>query len=144
MKLFLDSSVLVPVFLADHPHHAPSLRLYTHCSSDIALCASHSLAEIYATLTRLPPPHRATPDQAIEFLDSIHSRFRFVSLEGDVYLATIREAVASRISGGAICDALIARCAVQSGADQIFTWNTRHYRLLGAEIFKRLRIPVLD
>ncbi len=92
MKLFLDSSVLVPVFLAEHPHHAPSLRLYTQCDSGIACCASHSLAEVYSTLTRLPLPHRATPDQAIEFLESIHSRFQESSprLIGGGYLADTR------------------------------------------------------
>jgi predicted nucleic acid-binding protein len=141
LKLFLDSSVLVPVFLAEHPHHVPSPRLYTQCTPDIAFCASHSLAEVYSTLTRLPLPHRATPGQAIEFLESIHSRFRFVSLEGDDYFASIREAAANRIAGGAIYDALIARCAVQVGADQIFTWNTRHYQLLGAEISQRIKSP---
>ena len=144
MKLFLDSSVLVPVFLAEHPHHAPSLRLYTQCDPGIACCASHSLAEVYSTLTRLPLPHRATPGQAIEFLESIHSRFRLVSLDGDNYLTSIREAAANRISGGAIYDALIARCAVQAGADRIFTWNTRHYLSLGAEVSERVKSPVPD
>jgi len=67
-----------------------------------------------------------------------------VSLEGDEYFASIREAAASRISGGAIYDALIARCAVNAGADQIFTWNTRHYQLLSAEVSKRVRSPALD
>jgi hypothetical protein len=52
--------------------------------------------------------------------------YRFVSLGGEDYLVSIREAAANRISGGAIYDALIARCAVRMGADQIFTWNTRH------------------
>jgi predicted nucleic acid-binding protein len=67
-----------------------------------------------------------------------------VSLEGDDYPDRIREAAAKRISGGAIYDALIARCAVQAGADEIFTWNTRHYQLLGAEVSERIKSPVLD
>jgi len=144
LKLFLDSSVLLPVFLAEHPHHAPSLRLYTQCNPDIACCASHSLAEVYSTLTRLPLPHRATPDQAIGFLESIHRRFGLVSPDGDDYLASIREAAANRISGGAIYDALIAGCAIKAGADQIFTWNTRHYLSLGAEVSERVKSPVPD
>jgi predicted nucleic acid-binding protein len=86
----------------------------------------------------------STSDQAIEFPGNIHSRFRLVSLEGDDYPDRIREAAAKRISGGAIYDALIARCAVQAGADEIFTWNTRHYQLLGAEVSKRIKSPVLD
>jgi predicted nucleic acid-binding protein len=65
-------------------------------------------------------------------------RFR---LEGSDYLASIREAAANRVSGGAIYDALIARCAVQAGADQIFTWNTRHYQLLGEGVSRRIKSP---
>ena len=67
-----------------------------------------------------------------------------MSLEGEEYLASIREATANRIAGGAIYDALIARCAVQAGADQIFTWNIRHYQLLGAEISQRIKSHVLE
>lgn len=141
MKLFLDTSVLFPVFLADHPHHSDSLRLYTRCAPDSAFCASHSLAEVYSTLTRIPPPHRVAPDQAVEFLDSIRSRFSFVSLDGDVYLAAIRNAAANQIIGGTIYDALIARCALQSGADYIFTWNTRHFERMGAGVAGRIRTP---
>jgi predicted nucleic acid-binding protein len=143
LNLFLDSSVLIPVFLADHPHHAPSLRLYAQCNSEIASVAAHSLAEVYSTLTRLPLPHRATPDQAVEFLESMRTRFRFVTLASEEYLASIRVAAANRISGGTIYDALIATCALQAGADQIFTWNVRHYQLLGAEVLKRIKTPVL-
>lgn len=141
MKSFLDTSSLFPVFLADHPHHTASLRLYKRCTPDAAFCASHSLAEIYSTLTRIPPPHRVAPDQAVEFLESMRGRFSFISLDGDVYLAAIRDAAANRIIGGTIYDALIARCAIQAGADTIFTWNTRHFQLLGTEIVRRLRTP---
>jgi predicted nucleic acid-binding protein len=100
-------------------------------------------AEVYSTLTRLPLPLRATPDQAIEFLESIHGHFGLVSLESEDYLDSIRNAAANRVAGGAIYDALIARCAIRAGADQIFTWNTRHYELLGAEVSKRVQIPAL-
>jgi hypothetical protein len=37
------------------------------------------MAEVYSTLTRLPTPHRVTPGQALEFLESIDIRFRQVS-----------------------------------------------------------------
>ena len=141
MKVFFDSSVLIPVFLAEHPHHSPSLRLYKQCHPDIAFCASHSLAEGYSTLTRLPPKHRATPDEAIRFLESVYARFTFVSLDAEDYFASIREAATNRVLGGTVYDALIARCAVQAGVDQIFTWNTRHYQLPGAEVAGRLKTP---
>lgn len=96
---------------------------------------------MYSTLTRIPPPHRVSPDQAVEFLDSIRSRFSLISLDGDVYLAAIRDAAANQITGGTIYDALIARCALQAGADYIFTWNIRHFQRMGAEVAGRIRIP---
>ncbi len=40
-------------------------------------------------------------------------------------------------------DALIARCALKAGADEIFTWSIRHYQLFGPEVAKRLKTPVL-
>jgi hypothetical protein len=102
------------------------------------------LAEVYSTLARLPLPHRSAPDQAIKCLESIRGRFDFVSLECSVYFAAIREAAVNRVSGGAIYDALIARCAIQAGADEIFTWNIRHYQLLGSEVSKRIKTPSLS
>jgi predicted nucleic acid-binding protein len=36
--------------------------------------------------------------------------------------------------GGAIYDALIARCALNVGTDVLLTWNLRHFARLSAEI----------
>ncbi len=141
MSAFLDTSALVPVFLADHPHHAASMNLFVRCEPQTASCASHSLAEVYATLTRIPAPHRATPDQAIKCLQDIASRFRLISLEGAGYLSVIQNAAANKIVGGTIYDALIAACAIQAGADQIYTWNSRHFEQLGPEVASRLHAP---
>jgi len=138
---FLDSSVLVPVFVEDHPHHEASIELYTGCSAQDACCASHSLAEVYSTLTRLPYPQKATPAQAVACVEDMARRFRFISLEGQEYISTLQEAAQRYIIGGTIYDALIARCALKSGADEIFTWNIRHYKLLGPEVAKRIRTP---
>ena len=110
----------------------------------MAFCACDSLAEIYSTLTRLPPKHRATPGEAVGFLESVYTRFSFVSLDAVDYFACIREAASNRISGGTVYDALIAKCAIQAGVDQIFTWNTRHYQLLGAEIAARIKTPFVE
>ncbi len=143
MALFLDSAVLVPVFAADHPHHAASLQLYKACSRENAWCASHSLAEVYFTLTRLPHPHKATPGQALVCVENMVSRFRLMSVEGEEYISVLREAAQRSISGGSIYDALIARCALKAGADEIFPWNIRHYQMLGPEVAKRLKTPVL-
>jgi predicted nucleic acid-binding protein len=143
VSVFPDTSALVPVFLADHPHHAASMNLFVRCDPQTASCASHSLAEVYATLTRIPAPHRATPDQAVRYLQNIASRFRLISLEGAECLSVIRNAAASRIIGGTIYDALIAACALQADADRIYTWNSRHFEQLRPDVARRLLVPAV-
>lgn len=141
MKAFLDSSVLVPVFLAEHPHHTASIKLFQRCTPETACCASHSLAEVYSTLTRLPLPHRAKPFQAVECLEAIKKRCTLVSLSGDLYFSTIRDAAMKQIVGGTVYDALIARCALQMDVDEIYSWNARHFKILGEEIRNRIKLP---
>jgi predicted nucleic acid-binding protein len=46
MKGFLDTSVLVPVFLADHIHHQASLAIFMKHGSSTGCCGAHSLAEV--------------------------------------------------------------------------------------------------
>ena len=144
MKFFLDTSVLVPVFLVDHPHHVASLNLYTQCGPSTASCASHSLGELYSTLTRLPPPHRATPDQAAKCVEQVAGRFRLISLEGATYVTAIQSAAVYKISGGTVYALLIAACALQSGAYEIYSWNVRHFERFGPEVSERLRTPPMQ
>ncbi|MEP7352069.1 MAG: PIN domain-containing protein [Acidobacteriota bacterium] len=141
MSIFLDTSVLVPVFLADHPHHLASLGLFSTCTPETACCAGHSLAEVYSTLTRLPAPHRASPEQAIKCIEEIAKRFRLISLDGPAYVAAIQNAASQNIAGGTVYDALIATCALHSGAAQIYTWNQRHFERFGPDVSLRLMLP---
>lgn len=141
MTSFLDTSVLVPVFLADHPHHAASIALFSTCEPETASCAAHSLAEVYSTLTRLPAPHRASPEQAIKCVEKIATRLRLVGLDGSATLAAIQNAASQNIAGGTIYDSLIATCALQSAADRIYSWNMRHFERFGPNVALELAIP---
>ena len=141
MTSFFDSSVLVPVFLDEHVHHQPSLALFLSASKKTVACAAHSLAEIYATLTRIPGPQRASADQALRILESIRDRFEIVTLDAEGYASAIAQAAAQGITGGTIYDALIAQCALKAQATTIYTWNVEHFRRCGPEIAKRVRTP---
>lgn len=57
MKGFFDTSVLVPVFYGDHVHHQASLERFIQFDRSTGCCGAHSLAEVYATLTRMPGRH---------------------------------------------------------------------------------------
>ena len=138
---FLDTSVLVPAFLTGHPHHPASRNALLQCRPEAAACAVHSLAEFYATLTRLPTPHRASPGQVRLFIENIEEHLAVVSLTSEEYRDALRLAAAAGIAGGTLYDFLIARCAVKADATVICTWNMKHYRMFGTEIEARLRHP---
>jgi predicted nucleic acid-binding protein len=141
MKGFFDTSALVPVFYGDHVHHQASLELFITFDKSSGCCGAHSLAEVYSTLTRMPGKHRISPDQAMLFIGSLRERLSIISLDSDEYFEALASSAAMGIAGGAIYDALLARCAIKVQAETIYSWNARHYQQCGLEVVKRLRTP---
>jgi predicted nucleic acid-binding protein len=141
MMWMADTSVLVPVFIPGHIHHQPSFQLFSRATVKSAFCAAHSIAEVYATITRLPGKHRTSGQQALMFLEMIEKRFSFVALDAEDYFETVREAAALGVVGGSSYDALIAACALKAKADVLYTWNTGHFMLLGDQIARKVRTP---
>jgi predicted nucleic acid-binding protein len=141
MKAFLDTSVLVPLFYRDHVHHHPSQELFIQFNRTSGCCGAHTLAEVYATLTRMPGKRRITGDQAMLFIGNIRDRLSIVALSAEDYAHALAASAARGIVGGGIYDAMLAHCAVKAKAQTIYTWNTRHYALCGREVTGRLRTP---
>jgi predicted nucleic acid-binding protein len=141
MIWFADTSVLVPVFVPGHIHHERSFQLFSRATVKSAFCAAHSIAEVYATMTRLPGKHRTSAQQALTFLEMIQERFSFVALDVQDYLATIREVAALGVVGGTSYDALVAACALKAKADVLYTWNMGHFLLLGDKVARKVRTP---
>jgi predicted nucleic acid-binding protein len=141
MKSFLDTSVLVASFLVGHEHHERSFAVLADADRKNACCAAHSLAELYATLTRLPGKFGLSVDQALLSLDSVAERLELISLNASEYHRAIREAASGGIVGGTIYDALLGQCALKARATHIYTWNPAHFRRLGVEIAPRVRTP---
>jgi predicted nucleic acid-binding protein len=141
MKSFFDTSVLVPIFVPGHQHHEGSLSAFSAVDLRSAYCAAHSLAEVYASLTRLPGKYRAAPEQAILCLETVQERLTVIALEVEEYVAAIREAAGMGIEGGTLYDALLGACAIKAQADVLYTWNTRDFQRLGASVSRRVRTP---
>jgi predicted nucleic acid-binding protein len=141
MNAFLDTSVLVPVFCGDHVHHAASLKVFTQFDRAEIACGAHSLVEVYCVLTRLPGKHRVSGEQAMLFIGNIRDRLTVVGLSPEEHFAMLQSNAERGIVGGAIYDALLAACAVKSGAATLYTWNVRHYGQLGPEVAGRVRTP---
>ena len=141
MRSFFDTSVLVPVFVPGHQHHDRSLSVFSGADRKSAYCGAHSLAEVYASLTRLPGKYRAAPEQALMCLDTIGERLNLIALEVAEYTSAIREAAGLGIEGGAMYDALLGACAIKAQADILYTWNTRDFKRLGPNVTGLLRTP---
>lgn len=117
------------------------MALFIECTPANASCAAHSLAEVYSTLTRIPAPHRASPEPALQCVETIATHLRLINLDGPATLAAIQTAAAQQIAGGTIYDSLIATCALQSEADRIYSWNIRHFERLAPAVAQRLSTP---
>jgi predicted nucleic acid-binding protein len=141
LKWFFDTSVLIPAFVEDHQDHDRCLAAYAPSNRRIACCAAHSLAEVYAGVTRLPGAFRASPGQAILFLSDIENHLTIVSLDSAEYSTAIRQASANGIVGATIYDALLAACAIKARAETIYTDNARLFSMFGPEVASRVKRP---
>jgi len=74
-------------------------------------CAAHSIAEVYATMTRLPGRQRMSSKQALHVLDQTRERFTIISPDEQDYYSAISSALAQNLVGGTIYDTLLAECA---------------------------------
>ena len=141
MKAFLDTSVLVATFYADHEHHPPSIDLFLRFAKKEACCGAHSLAEVYATLTGMPGKRRVSGDEALLFLGDIRNRLTLVALDGLEYFQMAEASAACGLAGGAVYDAILGHCALKARAEVIYTWNTRDFLRLPPAIASRVKNP---
>ena len=120
MKAFLDTSVLIAVFYANHQFHRPSIDLFLRFKKNQACCGSHSLAEVYSSVTGRTGRDRVGGHEALLFLENVQERLTIVSLNDKEYFQTLKSFSALGISGGAIYDALLGQCDAQvQGADHL-------------------------
>lgn len=141
MTEFFDTSALLPAFFDDHVHHERSIRALSRVSKRNASCAAHSLAEIYATTTRLPGRHRVSGDQALLFVQSVSDRLSLIHLDAREYVETLARAASHGIVGGAIYDALILACARKARARVVYSWNVGDFRRVDPDLADRVQEP---
>lgn len=144
MRALFDTSVLVPAVVQAHSMHARALPwLMQARSKDLQLVLScHSLAELYASLTRLPVSPRITPDRASKIIhDIVAAAIDIVPLSPEDYTSTIQRVSGMGLSGGIIYDALIACAAEKAGVERLVTFNASHFRQVWPEGESLLVIP---
>ena len=139
--IFLDTSVLIAIAQVSHERHKPSLELWGQCAQDRAFVSTHTLAEIYNTLTALPPALRLAPRIAVLAVETFLQRLTAVTLSPDEYLEALRRTAGLGLPGGIIYDAIHLACARKIAATQIYTWNLRHFRMVAPDLSDRIVTP---
>lgn len=96
------------------------------------IVAAPALVEAYAVLTRLPPPHRVSPQTAMTLLENNFLKLAtIIALNAKSYETLLRRAQKNRVAGGRTYDAVIGACAEQGKAATVLTFNGRDFTALG-------------
>lgn len=130
---FVDTSCIVAAVCGWHRHHAEAAAEIERRlrARERMATAAHALAEAYAVLTRLPPPHRLAPGDALSLIEGNFMDDALLSaLDAGGYRSLLRRAGREGISGGRVYDAIIAECALKAEARALLTFNASDFRHL--------------
>jgi len=145
VNIFFDTTVLVAASVQDHPHHAqalPAVRRAQH-QQDKGFISVHSIAEVYATLTRLPVTPRIHPVEAQRILvEDVLPYFEAVLIDLSDYVNALSNIATNGWIGAKIYDALLLSCAAKCKADRIYTFNLGDFRALASsEMLAKICAP---
>jgi len=141
IAVFLDTSVLIAASDAADPRHAKSHSLLAAATPATAACGAHTLAEVYAVLSRLPGGKRVRPELAGLLVEQIAARMTVVALDAEDYAATLRTTARLGLAGGIVFDAQLLACARKVDAERIYTWNLRHFLMIAPDLAERIVTP---
>ena len=134
MKVLLDTSVILSAILSDHIHHHQSQPWLARAKAGAfdAVVSAHSLAELYAVLTRLPRTPRITPAEALQLIQENVAPHTLVALSASDYVNLIEDLANAGVSGGAVYDGVIAQAAQLAKVDLLLTLNVPHFQRVWA------------
>ncbi|WP_414530042.1 type II toxin-antitoxin system VapC family toxin [Nodularia chucula] len=143
MKVLFDTSVLVPALIVNHPQHSICFtKIQSAKSGQIqGFISTHSLAETYSVITRLPIQPRISPEQAQTIVVEISQYLEAVPLAVNDYQAAIAQMATLNLPGGGIFDALIAQAALKAKVNVLMTLNPSHFTRLGNAIANIVQVP---
>lgn len=92
MKVLFDTNVIVAALVEDHEMYARCKPWLTQVQNDEiqGFISTHSLAESYSVLTRLPLPQKISPTTADQLLSQNLAKFILVSLTIEDYQAALQ------------------------------------------------------
>lgn len=122
----MDTSVVVAAFATWHEHHAAARTVVDAGARLVAHCGF----ETYAVLTRMPAPHRASPEVVQTYL---RARFPkgWLGLPASESAKLVGRLAGLGVAGGSTYDALVAATAKHAGATLV-TADRRAVRIYDA------------
>lgn len=108
----------------------------------VGFISAHTIAELYAVLTRLPRQPRISPALAQRLLKENLNRFHTVIPTIEDYQETVARMVGLNLPGAGIYDALITQSAIKAEVDVLLTLNPNDFRRLGENVAQLVRLPV--
>ena len=99
MRVFCDTSVLIPLFYGDHLHHDASIRAAERLQAGEGFCGSHNLVEAYSSLTRMPGRYRVSAERARVFIAGLREKLQAVALTEEEYGAMLNHYSTAGITG---------------------------------------------
>jgi predicted nucleic acid-binding protein len=102
----------------------------------------HSIAELYAALTRVPVQPRIHPAEAARIInDNILPHSETVPVGKKDYAEALRLVGDGGWAGAKIYDALLIGCAAKSEAARIYTFNLTDFRQLAPNLQGKICTP---
>jgi len=144
MIVFCDTSVLVAASLEAHVHHGRARAALERIrgGDDIGHTSAHALAETFSVLTRMPTTPKLEPQDVLAIMErNVFPHFALAVPAPEDYPQAIRSLAASGLSGGRIYDLLHVRLAGKLGADRIYTFNDREWRILAPDLAPLIVAP---
>jgi predicted nucleic acid-binding protein len=131
----LDTSVLVAAVQVWHAEHERALEAVGRALEEPPVVVPlHVLLETYSVLTRVPKPHRLSPEPAFAALEqTLRGKAEVASLDGESAFGVLAGFRDRAVAGGAVYDALIAEVAFRAGARRLLTLNRQHFERLAPE-----------
>lgn len=144
MRVLFDTSLLIALFVENHPQHDKASKAYTTLVKENAepFISAHSLAETFRTLTKGTRYLDFTAKQARKIIrEAILPNFSIVSLQADGYMEVIDELANKNLTGAIIYDALISKAATIAEANYLVTFNVKDFQKVFPENGADLILP---
>ena len=143
MKVLMDTSTLVAAVLPSHEQHVACVQWLEAAKQKAfeLIISVHTIAELYAVLTRMPVRPRITGEIAVQFIDDILAAARPVALSPRHYQDLVASLAQSGLVGGVIYDGVIAKAAEIEGVDYLLTLNKSDFKRVWSAEASRIASP---